>query len=76
MKGNDMKAKTVSKSPHALEVGEKTLIHKGGRFDGVSIARTRKGWRAELPGFVGVTVSNLGSLMDKEITRVRTRGGK
>ena len=69
-----MKTQFVDKPPCMLGIGEKTHYHLSGLFKGVAIARTKKGYHAEIPGFKSILVENLIDLKPEEIKRVITRG--
>lgn len=69
-----MKTKFIDKPAYMLGIGEKTYYHLSGKYKGVSVARTKKGYHAEIPGFKGITVAILAALKPEEITRVVTRG--
>ncbi len=69
-----MKLQTANKSPYSLNVGEITSCLLSGKFEGVSIGRTKKGYHAEISGFKSIVVEELKDLKAEEINRVRTRG--
>jgi hypothetical protein len=69
-----MKMLLTSKGPQSLAIGEITKIFIDKEQQHIFIGRTKKGYYAEIPGFRGITVTNLSDLKKEEIKRIVTRG--
>ncbi len=70
-----MRFTKTKKGPYSLDVGEKTQIISSGRFSGLKMRRSKKGYQIGDEGMWGVVFLNISDMPDREIKEIRDRKG-